>query len=92
MLMPSEIEELRKMLEYTMRRYNELLKRVEQLENSNAPMYFVTNWEYDTITWVWRNTANTAYCTSASRRAIMWDINAGDLYRPADDRWISWSL
>lgn len=50
MLMPSEIEELRKMLEYTMRRYNELLKRVEAIENSNAPIYFVSDNQYDTIT------------------------------------------
>lgn len=91
MLMPSEIEELRKMLEYTMRRYNELLKRVEKLENNNAPLYFVSNWEYDTITWVWRN-ANATYCTSASRGAIMWDINAGDLYGTTDNWWISWHL
>jgi hypothetical protein len=55
------------MLEFTMQRYNELLKRVEQLERSNAPIYFVSNNEYDTITWVGRNTANTAYCTSAER-------------------------
>lgn len=77
------------MLEYTMRRYNELLKRVEQLENSNAPIYFVSDWVSDTITWVWRNTANTAYCTAASRGAIMWDINAGDLYGTTDNWWIS---
>lgn len=48
--MLDEIKELRRMLDYTMCRYNDLLERVEKLERNNTPMYFVTQNDYDTRT------------------------------------------
>ena len=51
--MLDEINELRKMLDYTMRRYNELLERVEKLERGNT-IQFCTSDVYP----------GTVYCTT----------------------------
>lgn len=57
--MPDEIKELRRMLDYTMRRYNELLERVEKLEKQNYITY--TSWP-------------TTYCTSVSNNTMGYRI------------------